>query len=41
MKKKVLSVMLASALALSMIGCGSSAVSGVTEEAPAAEQAAD
>ena len=41
MKKKVLSVMLASALALSMMGCGSSAVSGVAEEAPAAEQAAD
>lgn len=32
MKKKFLSVMLASALALSMIGCGSSAVSGVSEQ---------
>lgn len=31
MKKKILSVMLASVLAMSMIGCGSSAVSGVTE----------
>ncbi|RKM58782.1 peptide ABC transporter substrate-binding protein [Butyrivibrio sp. CB08] len=31
MKKKLLSVMLASVLAMSMIGCGSSAVSGVTE----------
>ena len=31
MKKKLLSVMLASTLALSMIGCGSSAVNGVTE----------
>ena len=32
MKKKFLSIMLASALALSMIGCGSSAVSGVSEQ---------
>ena len=32
MKKKVLSIMLASALTLSMIGCGSSAVSGVSEQ---------
>ena len=31
MKKKLLSVVLASTLALSMIGCGSSAVNGVTE----------
>ena len=31
MKKKLLSVVLASAMAISMIGCGSSAVSGVTE----------
>ena len=31
MKKKILSVMLASVLAMSMIGCGSSAVSGVSE----------
>ena len=31
MKKKILSIMLASVLAMSMIGCGSSAVSGVTE----------
>ena len=31
MKKKILSVMLASVLAMSMIGCGSSAVSGVAE----------
>ncbi len=35
MKKKLLSVMLASVLAMSMIGCGSSAVSGVTESEPA------
>ena len=32
MKKKFLSIMLASALALSMVGCGSSAVSGVSEQ---------
>lgn len=32
MKRKVISVMLASVMALSVIGCGSSAVSGVTEE---------
>ncbi len=32
MKKKFLSVMLASAMAISMIGCGSSAVSGVSED---------
>ncbi len=41
MKKKLLSVMLASALAMSMIGCGSSAVSGVAEEAPAQSQDTD
>ena len=32
MKKKFLLIMLASALALSMVGCGSSAVSGVSEQ---------
>lgn len=32
MKKKFLSIMLASALALSVVGCGSSAVSGVSEQ---------
>ncbi|WP_027208904.1 peptide ABC transporter substrate-binding protein [Butyrivibrio hungatei] len=32
MKKKLLSIVLASALTLSMIGCGSSAVSGVSEQ---------
>ena len=41
MKKKFLSVMLASVMAMSMIGCGSSAVSGVTEEAPAATESTD
>ncbi len=39
MKKKFLSVMLASAMALSMIGCGSSAVSGVTEQPQSNETA--
>ena len=34
MKKKFLSVMLASVMAMSMIGCGSSAVSGVAEQTP-------
>ncbi|MBO4458692.1 MAG: peptide ABC transporter substrate-binding protein [Butyrivibrio sp.] len=32
MKKKIISIVLASAFALSMIGCGSSAVSGVSEQ---------
>ena len=41
MKKKFLSVMLASVMAMSMIGCGSSAVSGVTESEPAATESAD
>ncbi len=41
MKKKFLSVMLASVMAMSMIGCGSSAVSGVTESEKPAEQSAD
>ena len=41
MKKKILSVMLASVMAISMIGCGSSAVSGVSEEAPAAAESSD
>ena len=41
MKKKVLSIMLASALALSMVGCGSSAVSGVSEQDDTAAKEAD
>ncbi len=41
MKKKFLSVMLASLMAMSMIGCGSSAVSGVSEQAPAATESKD
>ena len=41
MKKKVLSIMLASALALSMVGCGSSAVSGVSEQNDTAAKEAD
>ena len=41
MKKKFLSVMLASVMAMSMIGCGSSAVSGVAEQAPEQTQSTD
>ena len=41
MKKKFLSVMLASVMAMSMIGCGSSAVSGVSEQAPAQTESTD
>ena len=41
MKKKFLSVMLASVMAMSMIGCGSSAVSGVSEQAPAQTEGTD
>ena len=41
MKKKFLSIMLASALALSMVGCGSSAVSGVSEQNDTAAKEAD
>ena len=43
MKKKFLSVMLASVMAMSMIGCGSSAVSGVAEQTETADnsQSAD
>ena len=41
MKKKFLSVMLASVMAMSMIGCGSSAVSGVSEQEPAQTESTD
>ena len=41
MKKKFLSVMLASVMAMSMIGCGSSAVSGVSEQAPEQTESTD
>ena len=41
MKKKFLSIALASVLALSAIGCGSSAVSGVTEQADQTQSATD
>ena len=41
MKKKFLSAMLASVMAMSMIGCGSSAVSGVAEQAPEQTQSTD
>ncbi len=41
MKKKFLSVMLASVMAMSMIGCGSSAVSGVSEQEPAQTENTD
>ena len=41
MKKKFLSVVLASVMAMSMIGCGSSAVSGVSEQAPAQTESTD
>ena len=41
MKKKLLSIVLASALTLSMIGCGSSAVSGVSEQNDTTSNEAD
>ncbi|SFU52562.1 peptide ABC transporter substrate-binding protein [Butyrivibrio sp. M55] len=41
MKKKLLSIVLASALTLSMIGCGSSAVSGVSEQNDTTSDEAD